>query len=102
MKFETATRTIEFEFEKKETYTIRRTRTIVAQWCGDCGGEVKMSSPEDAATIVGLSTRSIYSGVEAGLTHFTESPDGSLMVCLHSLAENGASPQLKEGELDRS
>lgn len=102
MKFETATRTIEFEFEKSETFTIRRTRTIVVQWCGNCGSEVKMSKPEDAAVIVGLSTRAVYSGIEAGNTHFTESPDGSLMVCLRSLAKNGTGPQLYGGELEKS
>ena len=87
MKFERATRTIEFEFEKSETYTIRRTRTVVEQWCSDCGGEVKMSKPEDAARIIGVSTRKIYSEIEDGKTHFTESADGSLMVCLWSLGK---------------
>jgi hypothetical protein len=101
MKIETTTQTIEFTVEKSETLTIRRSRKIEVVWCGECGYEVRMSKPEDAARISGVSTRKIYSRIEAGNTHFAESSDGSLMVCLRSLNENQIRPQLSEGELEQ-
>ena len=87
MKTETATRTIEFTVETSETYTIRRTRKIVAGWCNGCGREVRMSTPEEAAHITGITTRKIYSAIEAGNTHFAETAEGRLMVCHRSLSE---------------
>lgn len=87
MKNETTTRTIEFTIEKSETFTIRRIRKIAAVWCSHCGCEVRMSSPEDAAHITGVSTRRIYSRIEAGSAHFAESAAGVLMVCHRSLSE---------------
>ncbi|MEQ1606601.1 MAG: hypothetical protein ABL999_17205 [Pyrinomonadaceae bacterium] len=88
MKSETRIRTVELSVEKCETYTIRRTRTTVTRWCGVCESQVEMSKPEDAARITGVTTRRIYSGIEAGNTHFAESADGSLMICLRSIDDN--------------
>lgn len=100
MKFGTSKRTFEFTVEKSESYTIQRTFRITALWCRNCGYETRMSRPEDAARITGISTRKIYTQIEDGKAHFTESPDGSLMVCLRSLCEHPAKPKLDEGETE--
>lgn len=44
-----------------------------------------MITPDEAATILSCSTRTIYSWVEAAKIHFSEQPEGSLLVCLDSL-----------------
>ena len=101
MKFRTAKRSFEFTVEKSETFTVRRITKTVAVLCDTCGRETEMSKPDTAAEITGISTRKIYSGIESGNVHFTESADGSLMVCLRSMGVNQAGSQLSEGELDQ-
>ncbi len=88
MKSEARTHTIEFSVEKYETFSIRRGRPITYVRCSGCRCKVQMLSPEDAAKLIGISTRKIYSDVEAGKTHFVESADGSIIVCLDSLRES--------------
>ncbi len=43
--------------------------------------------PEEAAVLAGVSPRTIYRRVEAGLVHFAESPEGWLLICLSSLLD---------------
>ncbi len=87
MKIEKTTEIFEISVEKSETFVIRRHREIVFGWCNGCRREVRMSKPEDAAQITGISTRQIYSAIEAGNTHFNESIEGVLLVCINSLDE---------------
>lgn len=55
------------------------------QWCAACAQTVMMLTPEEAATVAGVSTRTIYRWVETDRAHFDEAPDGTLRVCLNSL-----------------
>jgi hypothetical protein len=99
MKFSAGKRRIEITVEKSETVSVRRRIRTATGQCSRCGREAKMASPEDAAEILQISKRRIYSGIEAGDTHFVESGDGILLVCLDSL-ERGS--HIDEGESDRS
>lgn len=56
-------------------------------WCEGCKAQRKMVEPRDAAAISGLSARAIFRRVEADQLHFTETPDGALLICLDSLLE---------------
>lgn len=87
MKIEKTTEIFEISVEKSETFVIRRHREIVFGWCNGCGSEVRMSKPEEAAQIIGVSTRKIYSEIEAGNTHFAELADGVLLVCHRWLSD---------------
>ncbi len=40
---------------------------------------------QEAAVLAGLSLRTIYALVEGGKVHFTETPDGLLLLCLNCL-----------------
>ncbi len=60
-----------------------------------------MLRPEDAAEIMGISTRKIYAGIEDGTMHYTEAVDGSLLVCIRSVPNSPSGPQSLEGELDQ-
>jgi len=44
-----------------------------------------MVTPEEAAALAQTTTRDIYRRVEAGELHFTERPEGALLLCLNSL-----------------
>ena len=71
-----------------ETHNIRVWRKMgvpVSSWCPACAREVRMITPNEAATIFGLSTRAIYSWIETGVIHFREIPEGPLYVCLNSM-----------------
>lgn len=42
---------------------------------------------EEAVAVAGVSSRVIHQWVEAGLMHFTETPEGHLLICLNSLMQ---------------
>jgi excisionase family DNA binding protein len=44
-----------------------------------------MVTPDEAAAVVGVSTRTIYRWIEAEKLHFTETAGGLLTICLNSL-----------------
>ena len=54
--------------------------------CPDCGAEVLMLMPQEAARIAQVSVRDINRSVEAGQVHFLETAEGLLLVCMNSLA----------------
>jgi hypothetical protein len=47
-----------------------------------------MITPEQAAANLRISTRLIYRLIEGNRVHFTETPSGSLRLCLSSLLAN--------------
>jgi hypothetical protein len=54
-------------------------------WCPECPAQIQMISPEEAAALTGVSTRTIYRWVEVENPHFTETSEGSLLICPNSL-----------------
>jgi hypothetical protein len=62
-------------------------------WCPDCGSEVQMISPEQAAMRTQATVRAINQRVEDGSVHFVETPDGRLWVCVSSLSERRVVPE---------
>jgi hypothetical protein len=79
------TTTIELTVERHQRLTIRRNNTPTQAWCAACDAEVLMFNGEDAARLSGQTSRAIYRQVEQGLLHFSERPDGTLLVCVQSL-----------------
>jgi hypothetical protein len=63
---------------------VRRSSQMLV-WCPECPAQIQMITPEEAATLAGVSTRDIYRWVEVEHPHFTETPEGRLMVCPNSL-----------------
>ena len=66
---------------------IRRPQAITLEWCNTCAEQVQMLTPSGAAAASGVSIRTIYRRVEAGRLHFTELPEGLLLICVHSLSQ---------------
>jgi hypothetical protein len=71
--------------ETERILIVRRGRSSVRAWCEKCGQQVQMVTAEAAATLAGVSRRTIYRWVEADKLHFTETLDGLLLICLDSL-----------------
>jgi len=44
-----------------------------------------MGTPEEAAMMAGVSWRTISQWVEEGRVHFTETPEGLLLICINSV-----------------
>jgi hypothetical protein len=62
--------------------------------CSECAtARGSLVSPEEAASLTGLTVRTIYAAVEAGSLHYRELEDGSLLVCLNSF------PSLRPSDL---
>jgi excisionase family DNA binding protein len=78
-------RRTEITVETERVVVIRQNRSVVHAWCAACAQHVTMLTAEEAARLVGVTRRTIYALVEAGNTHFSESRDGALFICLKSL-----------------
>jgi hypothetical protein len=78
---------IEITVEKRRLIVLRRARASGLDWCADCGEQVAMLTPDQAATIANVSSRTIYRRVEAGEMHYTETAEGFLLVCPNSIRE---------------
>jgi hypothetical protein len=84
------TRRTEKTVEIHEFYAIRTASGSLPALCADCStGDAIMVAPEQAAVFSHLPTRMIYRWVESGAIHYREAPDGSLIVCVRSLAAAG-------------
>ena len=78
-------RRTEILLEITQLLVIKRSGNSGLAWCEGCARNVRMISTENAAIIARQSTRGIYQWVEAGRVHFTEKPEGRLLICLDSL-----------------
>jgi excisionase family DNA binding protein len=66
---------------------LKRRGVADAEWCEDCGRKVQMLTPDQAAAIANVSSRTIYRRVDAGEMHYTETAEGFLLVCPNSIRE---------------
>jgi len=57
-------------------------------WRHACCAQIQRLKPEEATAIAAVTPRTIYRWIEAGMLHFTESPEGWLLICLNSLPRN--------------
>jgi hypothetical protein len=80
------------EKQKKKTavaihqfYVVRQQKHAPPVVCSQCPVAIaSLVAPDEAAVVTGISTRAIYRWVEAGVIHFLENANGSLLVCLNS------------------
>ena len=76
----------EVVIETTEVYVIRRRRHFIRGWCDDCGREVSLIPPSEAALLIFREPEAIYSLIAEKRVHFrffavSETP----FVCLTSL-----------------
>lgn len=60
--------------------------------CEQCVERSGMITPEEAAALSNVSTRSIYRWLESGSIHFSETSSRGLLICLRTLAKNISLP----------
>jgi hypothetical protein len=77
-------KTIEITIEQRRVTLVRRRCTAPLFWCSRCPLHIPMLSPAAAATLAGVTVRSINRSVEADRIHFVET-NGQLFVCVSSL-----------------
>jgi hypothetical protein len=67
------------------------------RWCPRCGTQVEMAQPGPAARSFSISVREVFRLIEAGLAHFQETTQGTLLVCLPSVSA-GPAPEAGPAE----
>ena len=77
-------RRTEVLIETHEVWVLRRAGGGL-RLCGRCAEAAAMVTPREAALARGVSQLTVYRWVEGGQTHFEETADGGLFVCLASL-----------------
>jgi len=80
-------RKVQVTIETRQLLVVSRAQGSIQGWCSECANDVPLIRPEEAAVLAGISSRTIYRRVEAGLVHFAESPEGWLLICLNSLLD---------------
>jgi len=84
-------RRTEITIEKHRTLSIRRRQNFPRHWCEECLAEVQVITPDEAAHIANVSSRTIYRWIEEAKIHFTEDV-GILLICASSLPAKADSP----------
>jgi len=75
----------EITVETRNLIILRKSSKTFKTLCPHCVSESMMITPETAAIVYGISTRTVYSRLEEDLIHFIETERGTVLVCLHSL-----------------
>ena len=76
----------EITIETHRRLIVRQFGGSVKGWCNGCLSDVLLITPNEAAAIAGVSSRTIYQWLEADLVHFNENL-GVLMICAESLEQ---------------
>jgi Domain of unknown function (DUF4124) len=75
----------EITIRTDEVVILRTNRRESRISCQQCQGKTLMIKAEEAMALAHTTAREIYRWVETGQIHYTESPDGSLLLCPDSI-----------------
>ena len=75
----------EITIETERIVVISKPKLSAVVWCPKCCCRVRMITVDEAGTIAGVSSRTVYRWVEADQLHFAEMHDGRFLVCSRSL-----------------
>ena len=89
--------------KKKTQVTIRTRQTVVVQGlrvrCQQCGAEVSIVSPENAAGVLQTTAGEIHGLLASGDLHAVEEPSGTQLICGNSLTAASSEKEIEiEGE----
>ena len=79
------TKRTEITIETRRVTVIRRRQASNRGWCEGCLADVQMITPNQAAAIAGVSSRTIYRWIEASRVHFIEDSSELILVCVPSI-----------------
>ena len=75
----------EVVIETTEVYVIKRQRHFIRTWCEDCGREVSLITPSEAALLTFQEPDAIYSLIDEKRVHFRFFGENTPFICLTSL-----------------
>lgn len=75
----------EVVIETTEVYVIKHQRHFIRTWCEDCGREVSLVSPSEAALLTFQEPAAIYSLIDERRVHFRFFEEQIPFICLTSL-----------------
>jgi len=77
---------MEVVIETTEVYVIKHRRSFIRSWCEDCGREVSLVPPSEAALLTFQETEMIYSLMDERKVHFRFfAAEETPFICLTSL-----------------
>ena len=79
------TKRTEITIETDRIVVLSRRKVSVASWCRECNRRVSMVTVDEAASIAGVSSRTVYRWIETERIHSIETSERLLLACLHSL-----------------
>ena len=77
--------------KKRRVVIINRPFVSPQKSCDRCTEPSGMITPDEAAALCEVSTRTIYRWLESGAIHFSETASEGLLICLSSLAATNIS-----------
>jgi hypothetical protein len=75
----------EVVIETTEVYVIKHRRLLFRTWCEDCGREVSLIPPSEAALLTFRETAAIYTLIDENRVHFRFFGNQTPFICLPSL-----------------
>jgi hypothetical protein len=82
-------RRTEITIEASRLTLISRGGGATSAWCPLCDAQVEMVSPDQAASLLRVSTRIIHRMVDEEKVHLVETPGGVPLICIDSLVVEG-------------
>ena len=84
-------KSIKVAVKRRQVVIINRPFVSPQKSCHRCNKPSGMITPDEAAALCEVSTRTIYQWLELGAIHFSETASEGLLICLSSLAATNIS-----------
>ena len=91
-------KSVEVAVQKRRVVIINRPFVSLQKSCDRCTEPSGMITPDEAAALCDVSTRTIYQWLESGAIHFSETLGKGLVICLNSLAATNISLTARHSE----
>jgi len=79
----------ELTIETERLVILSKRKVSMVSWCPECNQRVKMITVDEAASIAGVTSRTMYRWTDSEKLHFTETTEGRLLICRESLIPLG-------------
>ena len=89
---------LEGAVQTRQVVIINRPFVSPQQRCDRCTEPSGMITPDEAAALCEVSTRTVYRWLETGAIHFSETVGEGLVICLSSLAATNISPNVRQSK----
>ena len=91
-------KSVEGAMQKGQMVIINRPFVSSQKRCERCAEPSGMITPDEAAALCEVSTRTVYRWLETGAIHFSEAVEEGVLICLSSLAASNISLSVRDSE----